>query len=104
VLLNGLAQLRAENPLAADALAMFYGIESSTRIPDERTARSAAEVAAALRLQPQGIYMHLHRSRARLRQILESELRESCADDEAFRDELRLLLRIAASRVPGLME
>jgi hypothetical protein len=39
-----------------------------------------------------------------LRQILESELRESCADDEAFRDELRLLLRIAATRVPGLME
>lgn len=104
VLHNGLAQLRAENPLAADALALFYGIESSPRIPDERAARSAAEVAAALRLSPQGIYMHLHRSRARLRQILESDLRESCADDEAFRDELRLLLRIAATRVPGLME
>ena len=48
--------------------------------------------------------MHLHRSRARLRQILESELRESCTDEESFRDELGLLLRIAATRVPGLME
>jgi hypothetical protein len=48
--------------------------------------------------------MHLHRSRTRLRQILESELRESCTDEESFRDELGLLLRIAATRVPGLME
>ena len=104
VLHNGLSQLRAENPLAADALAMFYGVEWTQRLPDERAARSAAEVAAALGLPPGGIYMHLHRSRARLRQILESELRESCTDEESFRDELGLLLRIAATRVPGLME
>ena len=104
VLRNGLARLRTENQNSADALERFYGIGPQDWSGEVRQPLSAAEVADQLALPRQGIYMQLHRGRARLRSILESELREGCADDESFRDELRLLLRIAATRVPGLME
>ncbi len=104
VLRNGLNRLRGESPGSAEALERFYGIGAQDWAGATSKPVSAAEVADQMSLPRTGIYMHLHRSRARLRMILESELREGCADEESFRDELRLLLRIAATRVPGLME
>jgi len=104
VMRNGLAKLRSESPTSADALERFYGIGPQDWPGGQNAPVSAGEVADQLNLPRQGIYMQLHRGRARLRSILETELREGCADDESFRDELRLLLRIAATKVPGLME
>ena len=101
VLRNGLDELRKESPASAEALEIFYGIGKDTQ---EGPARQGPEVAERLGLSPQGIYMHLYRARARLRHCIEAELRDACADEEAFQDEMRLLLRITAAKAPGLME
>lgn len=101
VLRNGLEELRKESPASAEALEIFYGIGDDTQTG---ATQQGPEVAERLGLSPQGIYMHLYRARARLRQCIESDLRDACADEEAFLDEMRLLLRIAASKAPGLME
>ncbi len=101
VLRNALEELGKSCSASAEALKCFYGIGSDAL---DGVKLQGPEVAARLGLSPQGIYMHLYRARARLRQCIESDLRESCADEEAFRDEMRLLLRVAGSKTPGLME
>lgn len=97
---NSLATLRDENPATAKAMECFYGLgaESGANAP-----KSAGDVATQLGNTTQGVYMLLFRGRKRLRQLVEDELREGCQDDAAWRDELQMLLGIAAAKLPGLV-
>lgn len=100
VVRNALLAMEAEHPGSAMVLRLFYGIEDGDAAREPLAAR---EVAARLGLNPQGIYMQLHRGRLRLRHWVEAELRAACPGEESFREELALLLRIAATRLPGLL-
>ena len=99
VVANALAALTQESPATGRALASFYGLGAD----DAGQGKSASEVAALLGNTAQGVYMLLFRGRKRMRELIEGELREGCGDDEAFRDEVRALLGVAATRLPGLL-
>jgi DNA-directed RNA polymerase specialized sigma24 family protein len=100
VIANALATLREENPVTAQAIERFYGV-ADTGSAD--TPASASEVAELLGNTTQGVYMLLYRGRKRLRFLLEEELREGCQDEAAFDEELRILLRLAGRKAPGLL-
>ncbi len=97
---NAVTTLREESPTTARALESFYGIGAAD---GARSPKSASEVATELGNTTQGIYMLLFRGRRRLRQIVEDELREGCGDAASCRDELQMLLGVAATKLPGLV-
>lgn len=99
VVANALAALTQESPATGRAMALFYGLGADAA----GQGKSAGEVAALLGNTAQGVYMLLFRGRKRMRELIESELREGCGDDEAFRDEVQALLGVAATRLPGLL-
>ena len=101
VIHHGLRALAQEHALTARCISLFYGIGSHA---DPRGPRSASDVAAAIDNTTQAVYMMLFRGRQRMRQLVTDEVREGCGDEDALREELQLLLRVAASRLPGLVE
>lgn len=101
VIANGLRALIEEHETAGIALARFYGLG----IDGQRTEPlPVSQVAEQLAVSRQAVYMLLHRGRRRLRALVENELRDGCADEEAFRDELQQLLQVAASALPGSLD
>lgn len=101
VVRNAMRTLEAEHPQMASCMRLFYGLGKGEA--DART-HPASEVAHQLGTTAQAVYMMLFRGRQRLRALVEEELRDCCQDEESYREELQLLLRVAASRLPGLVE
>lgn len=101
VIRNALQVLDAEHPQMARCMRLFYGLGAD---PQDAKPRPASDVARELAVTTQSVYMMLFRGRQRLRALVEEELRDCCQDEESYREELQLLLRLAASRLPGLVE
>ncbi len=101
VIRNALQTLDAEHQQMARCMRLFYGLATD---PQESRPLAASEAARELATTTQAVYMMLFRGRQRLRALVEEELRECCVDEESYREELQLLLRLTASRLPGLVE
>lgn len=96
-----LRTLRLEMPRSATAIEAFYGFGQQTG-PLPR--RSTTEVAKLLECNPAAVYQLLSRGRTRLRELIQQELMEGCADAEEMREELDEVLANLGSRHPGMLD
>lgn len=97
-----LRDLHAEQPRAAAAIRDFYGfapgqLEPATPLP-------TSVIAARLQCTNAAVYQLLARGRARLRELIENELRQGCSEPEGAEEELRLLQQSFGQRRPGMIE
>lgn len=96
-----LRTLREEMPKAATAIETFYGLGHAEDNPAER---STTEVAKLLQCNPPAVYQLLSRGRKRLRELIQQELMEGCADATEMREELDEVLFNLGRRHPGMLD
>lgn len=95
-------KLRGEMPKAATAIEAFYGIGNSNGA-EAGGPCSTSDIAARLQCSPTAVYQLLSRGRSRLKELMQRDFLEGCADATEMQAELAEVLGHLGQRHPGLV-
>lgn len=101
---EGNPSFRPASPESCRILSLFYGIPARPEDPLAEPMKASQIVAAlGVPMEPNAVHKRLHDTRARLREILVDEVRETVPTRSDLHDELNLLLGAIQQVARGLV-